>query len=147
MGFTNILMSIMKGIAIICVVIGHCSMSSFTEQYVGQYHLAAFFFVSGYFFKEKYVDDKRTFVWKKTKKLYVWFVVSGLLFLLFHPLLEWMHVYGDPLTWNEYGKEAFNLTVRLTSNNSMMGAMWFCPALLGVSLLAFTLFPSPKEKA
>ena len=130
----------MKGIAIISVVIGHCTLSSFAEQYVNQYHLAVFFFVSGYFFKEKYIDDKRTFVWKKVKKLYLLYVVSGLLFLLFHPLLEWLFVYNQPLTWNEYGKEIVDLTLRLTSNNAMMGAMWFCPALLGVSLLAFGLF-------
>ena len=132
--------NIIKGMAIISVVIGHCSMCSFTEQYVNQYHLAVFFFVSGYFFKEKYIDDKRTFVWKKVKKLYLLFAVSGLAFLLFHPLLELLYVYSKPLTWNEYGKEFFNLTIRLISNNPMMGAMWFCPALLGVSLLAFGLF-------
>lgn len=132
--------SLVKGIAIISVVIGHCSMSSFTEQYVNQYHLAIFFFVSGYFFKEKYIDDKTTFVWKKIKRLYVMFVISGLLFLSVHPLLEWMHVYDCSLTGSEYIMEVFNLTIGLSSNNPMMGAMWFCPALLMVSLIAFGLF-------
>ena len=136
----NASISVIKGIAIINVVIGHCSMSSFTEQYVNQYHLAIFFFVSGYFFKEKYIDDKRIFVWKKIKRLYVMFVISGLLFLSVHPLLEWMHVYDCSLTGSEYIMEVFNLTIGLTSNNPMMGAMWFCPALLGVSLLGFGLF-------
>lgn len=136
----DLFFSIMKGIAIISVVIGHCTMSPFIEQYGNQYHLATFFFVSGYFFKEKYIDDKKTFIRKKVKKLYALFVISGLVFLLFHPLLEWLHVYNQPLTLNEYGKEVFDLTLRLTSNNPMMGAMWFCPALLGVSVMAFGLF-------
>ena len=31
---------------------------------------------SMYFFKEKYIDDKKTFVWKKVKKLYLLFAIS-----------------------------------------------------------------------
>lgn len=52
----NNLFSIMKGIAIISVVIGHCCRSSDIENYVNQYHLAVFF-CSGYFFKDKYLDN------------------------------------------------------------------------------------------
>lgn len=137
--------SAIKGIAIISVVIGHCIQFPLVGLYVNQYHLAAFFFVSGYFFKEKYIDDKRSFVWKKVKKLYVLFVISGLIFLLSHPVLERMHVYGHPLSWNDYSREIINLVFRLTSNDPMMGAMWFCPALLGVSLLAFGLFCISKD--
>lgn len=45
--------SIMKGIAIISVVLGHCTTNSRIEAFVNQYHLAVFFFVAGFFFKEK----------------------------------------------------------------------------------------------
>ena len=136
----NILFSVVKGFAIISVVIGHCTIQPDVESFVGQYHLAVFFFVSGYFFKEKYIDEKRTFVWKKMKKLYLLFVISGIVFLLFHPLLTMLHVYDTPLTWKDMGNEVLNLSVRLTSNDPMMGAMWFCPALMGVSFIAFVAF-------
>ena len=43
--------SIMKGIAIISVVLGHCTTNSRIEAFVNQYHLAVFFFVAGFFFK------------------------------------------------------------------------------------------------
>lgn len=132
--------NLIKGIAITCVVIGHCTLIPFVEQYVNQYHLAVFFFVSGYFFKEKCIDDKRTFVWKKIKRLYLMFVISGLVFLILYPVLEWLNVYEGSLAGNEYIMEVFNLTIGLTSNNPMMGAMWFCPALLMVSLISFGLF-------
>ena len=137
---TSTFYSIMKGIAITSVVIGHCILIPFVEQYVNQYHLAVFFFVSGYFFKEKYIDAKRTFVWKKIKRLYLMFVISGLVFLILHPVLEWLNVYEGSLAGDEYIMEVFNLTIGLTSNNPMMGAMWFCPALLMVSLISFGLF-------
>ena len=136
----NPMWSAMKGIAITSVVIGHCTLFPFIERFVNQYHLAVFFFVSGYFFKERYIEEKRIFVWKKMKKLYLLFVISGIVFLLFHPLLTRLHVYDTPLTWKEMGNEVLNLSVRLTSNDPMMGAMWFCPALMGVSFIAFVAF-------
>lgn len=39
---------IMKGLAIISVVAGHCSVP-IIEGFVNQYHLATFYFVAGYF--------------------------------------------------------------------------------------------------
>ena len=57
--------SIMKGIAIISVVLGHCTTNSRIEAFVNQYHLAVFFFVAGFFFKEKYVVTPMDFIWKK----------------------------------------------------------------------------------
>lgn len=41
--------SIMKGIAIISVVIGHTIVGSNVEIIVNHYHLATFFFVSGFY--------------------------------------------------------------------------------------------------
>ncbi len=45
----NDIFSMMKGIAIIAVVIGHCSIPC-VEGFVNQFHLATFYFVAGYFF-------------------------------------------------------------------------------------------------
>lgn len=55
----------MKGIAIISVVLGHCTTNSRIEAFVNQYHLAVFFFVAGFFFKEKYVVTPMDFIWKR----------------------------------------------------------------------------------
>lgn len=138
--------SIMKGIAIISVVMGHCTLNRFTELYVNQFHLAVFFFVSGYFFKEEYCADRIRFICKKFRRLYVPFVISGVIMLLFYPLMEWLYIYETPLTLKGAAKEVFNLTIRLTSDNTMMGAMWFCPALLIVSLLSFAVFCLTKQR-
>lgn len=64
--------SIMKGLGIIFVVAGHTAYSP-VHNFVYLFHLAVFYFVAGYFFKDKYIDDKLLFVWKKIKK----FVVSA----------------------------------------------------------------------
>ena len=53
----NMTLAIMKGIAIVSVVAGHCTMYKVVENYVNQYHLAVFFFVAGYFLTDKYVNS------------------------------------------------------------------------------------------
>lgn len=128
--------SVMKGIAIISVVIGHCCRYDGIEPFVNQYHLAVFFFVAGYFFKDKYLQDVKGYVWKRVKSLYVPFVVSGLCFLALHNAMVWMYVYNSPLTLEQIREGIFDLCIRFTSNEALMGAMWFCPTLLWVSIFS-----------
>ena len=85
--------SIMKVIAIISVVLGHCTTNSRIEAFVNQYHLAVFFFVAGFFFKEKYVVTPMDFIWKKVKRLYVPFVVAGIGCLLLHNIFYHLNIY------------------------------------------------------
>ena len=54
----------MKGIAIISVVVGHVFVRTDIEEFVNQYHLAVFFFVAGYFFKDKYIQSPWQFIKK-----------------------------------------------------------------------------------
>lgn len=75
--------SIMKGVAIISVVIGHCSIP-LIEGFVNQYHLAVFYFIAGYFFNPVYAEKPWEFVRKKICRLYLPFVCYGLVFLLLH---------------------------------------------------------------
>ena len=96
--------SIMKGIAIISVVLGHCTTNSRIEAFVNQYHLAVFFFVAGFFFKEKYVVTPMDFIWKKVKRLYVPFVVAGIGCLLLHNIFYHLNIYDTELTIAQFGK-------------------------------------------
>ena len=93
--------AIMKGLAIASVVIGHCQPTPSVGMWVNQYHLAVFFFVAGYFFKESYLDTPRQYVRKRIRRLYVPFVEFGLVFLLLHNLLASCHIYGNVLTTAE----------------------------------------------
>lgn len=79
--------AIMKGIAIISVVVGHCTLSKDIETYVNQYHLAAFFFVAGYFLTGKYVANPLLLIKKRIKSLYFPFIISCLTCVLLHNLL------------------------------------------------------------
>lgn len=97
----NTSFSIMKGLAIISVVIGHCPSNPFIEDFVNQYHLAVFFFVAGYFFKTKYLSNMKKFVGKRVKSLYVPFVSFCLTFLLLHNFFYRIDLYSTPLTISE----------------------------------------------
>lgn len=129
--------SIMKGIAIIGVVVGHCVLSSWIENFVNQWHLATFFFVAGMCFKDKYTSQPQLYIKRRIRSLYVPFVEFGLLYLALHNFLYWIHCVGNAYTFREMGCELFNLTIQLTSNEALMGAMWFCPTLLFTSIVMF----------
>lgn len=127
----------MKGIAIIGVVVGHCRISQWAENFVNQWHLATFFFVAGMCFKDKYTSQPQLYIKRRMRSLYVPFVEFGLLYLALHNFLYWIHCAGNAYTFREMGRELFNLTIRFSSNEALMGAMWFCPALLFTSIIMF----------
>ena len=77
----------MKGLGIIFVVVGHTSYSP-VHNFVYLFHLAVFYFVAGYFFKDKYIDDKLLFLWKKIKSLWFPLIGYGIVFMLLHNLFS-----------------------------------------------------------
>lgn len=58
-------MDILKGIAIILVVVGHTKIPG--NSFIYLFHMAVFFIVSGYFYSEKSSESLKA-VWKFTKK-------------------------------------------------------------------------------
>lgn len=131
---------IMKGVAIISVVADHCSLPVI-EGYVNQYHLATFYFVAGYFFKTSYIDNVKTFVVKRIKRLYIPFVYYGLVFLLFHNVFCSLGLYpsGDIYSTDDFVHNGLCLLFQLTSFEPFMGAMWFATSLLIVSIIYVAL--------
>lgn len=125
----------MKGLAIIAVVMGHCAPTQNMEAWVNQWHLAVFFFVAGFCFNEKYVTTPRDYVLKSLKSQYWSYLKTGLFFLILHNLFYYVYINDHPYLLADYGKEIFNLSQKLTSMEPLIGAMWFCPALLICSLL------------
>lgn len=97
----NTSFSIMKGLAIISVVLGHCAIHPFINDFVNQYHLAVFFFVAGYFFKTESLNNFKSYALKKLKRLYIPFIIYGLAFLLLHNILCDLYIYDDKLDGSE----------------------------------------------
>ena len=49
----NVTFDIMKGLGIICMILGHIPIGGITQQVIYSFHMPMFFFISGYFFSRK----------------------------------------------------------------------------------------------
>lgn len=126
--------SIMKGLGIIFVVAGH-TMYAPIHDFVYLFHLAVFYFVAGYFFKDKYIDDKLVFVWKKVRSLWFPLIGYGIVFLLFHNFFYKTGIYTDPLsTPRDYLAGLVSLC-KFATQEQLLGAVWFLKSLFIVSIL------------
>lgn len=76
--------SVTKGVAIILMVLVHARFSHYGDTYVNMFHMPLFFFMSGYCFKEAYLNDFKNYAIKRIKGSYLPFIKWGLLFLLLH---------------------------------------------------------------
>lgn len=126
---------VVKGIGIFSIVIGHASWdipvmgrSLSIGPFVYLYHLAIFFFCSGYLYKEN-VTDFFGYVGKKLKGLYQPFLIYVLLYLLFRNLFLAMGILqGEPL---KLGEVMINIVngMAFYSIGEFLSAFWFVPVL------------------
>lgn len=65
--------------------------------------------------------------------------------MLLHNALAYLHIYDTNLTLTQIDRGIFDLCVRLTSSDVLMGAMWFCPALLLVSVFSAFAMKSAEK--
>ena len=84
--------SICKGIGIILVVLGHLNIGEYWHQVIYSFHMPLFFFISGYLFKNIYLEIPKEFLLKKAKTLYIPFVKWALIFLLLHNVFVYFHI-------------------------------------------------------
>lgn len=135
----NSLASIVKGIAIILMVIGHTSPTPVLERWIYLFHLPCFFFVSGYLFKEKYLNaPTRLFVKQKIKGLYQVFVKWALIFLLLHNVFASLHFYTHYYSLSEFTTQLIQILVMKTDEN-LIGGFWFFKELFLGSLLFYII--------
>ncbi len=134
--------SILKGLGIIAVVLGHVGFPYSNVIYM--YHMALFFFISGYLYNENNEKNIFKYIIKKIKSLYIPFILFELLFVFLRNILIDLHIYDDfhlskitsfgdciPIVKNII---TFNFT-----GDSMLGAIWFIRALFYVTIL-YALF-------
>lgn len=129
-GKRNQEIDLLKGIGIISIVVGHTFYAyapGEVRKFVYVYHLAIFFFCSGYLFKDSYLESLKIFLIKKIKSLYLPYLGFGFFFLFL-----------DIFRGNITGKEVSFFATRvlcLSSLNAFTGAMWFVKWLLLTEIL------------
>lgn len=131
--FTEI--NIMRGMAVLCVVIGHSfnpteqpTILGFVKSFVYCFHMPAFFFISGFLEGEKRrsLSEKRQAIIKKIKRLMVPYffltLVTAILKLVFGAFAR------NPLNY------ATLVVDVLIGRNNPNGGLWFLYALFVISV-------------
>lgn len=136
---TDKTIAIAKGICIMLVVLGHCMPVGMASNTMYQFHVALFFFVSGYFFSQKKVEEPINFIKKRIIGLYLPYLKYALFFLLIHNLLVSLHVLPDYYDMHTWFYRLYLIITHFSGHDAMLGGFWFIKELFMVSILYLVL--------
>ena len=147
----DIKVDIIKGIAILLMVLGHARFPG--TEFVYMFHMAVFFMASGYFIKEKHADSitsvKNTII-KRIKGLWLPFVVWNTIFTLCHNFFIMSNIYTSDTGVTAYLDPSLvsiskTLSVKemavnifkglfMAGHTELGGAFWFLRVLFYISV-------------
>lgn len=151
------LFTLVKAIAIICVVLSHAGIRGWFFNFVFIFHVPIFFICAGYFFHTKYINDERTFIAHRIKGLYLPFWRWSVILLILHNLLFSISIlneqYGNaangvmhPYNWHQFGQHLWSITMNMSGYNDFLcGTFWFFRALFLASIGFLLVFKILKK--
>ena len=132
-----------KALGIILMVVSHVLSSNMVvRKAIFTFHMPLFFLMSGYCFKEKYLDDGKQFLIRKIKGIYVPFVLFSLPFLAMHNVFCHWHIY-DPdwlYGWKDFAWNTGRIVTRMSHNEGLLGTFWFLKELLWGNLIFYATY-------
>ena len=128
-----------KGLLIILMVIGHSGVTQTIGEPLSLLRMPCFFLISGYLFKEKYLNNTKQFVYKKIKGLYFPFVKWSLMFLLLHNIFYHLNLYNIKYSTNDFLSKSIQIAT-MTGSEQLLGGFWFLKELLYASIISFFVF-------
>lgn len=154
-------MSIFKALGIIFVVMAHCTFYTPFYKFVHGYNVVFFFFISGYFFKDKYLNTPVLFVKNKIKRLYFPWVKYGIAFVLLHNLFLNLHLlhynihthkYIEPYSFSDILSKSFQVLLFFRWKEVLLAPLWFLFGLFSgiivlyiISFVLNRMFPQKLE--
>ena len=141
--------TISKAIAIILVVMAHANCPALLIRWtgLGLFLMPLFFFMSGYCFKEKYLNDPSAFAMKRVTGIYWPFLKWSLLFLLLHNIFFHLNIYSDEYGFNgrtselytasDFLDKAISITTKMQGYEQLLGGYWFMKLLFVGSFLFY----------
>ncbi len=130
--------SVVKAICIILMVVGHTACPETLNNWLVNFRMPAFFFVSGFLLKQKYFSQPKEFVKRRFKGLWWPFVKWSLIFLALYPLMYDWGLYATPLSAREMAVKVPKILIMIDSVQ-LLGGFWFLKALLYSSVIGFFL--------
>jgi fucose 4-O-acetylase-like acetyltransferase len=140
--------TIAKGIGIFLVVLGHCTGTNQTQyifNFIYLFHMPLFFFLSGYFFKDKYLNNKKKFFIGRLRRLYVPFVKWNVIFVVLHNFFYRIYIYNSDYGFNGIPSHLYNRNdfvyniiniIGFRNEEPLLGQLWFLPVLFFSSMMA-----------
>lgn len=130
--------NVLKALGIIAMVLGH-SGSPFVK-YIYLYHMALFFFISGYFYKDAYEQKPFKLLFKRIKSLYLPFVCYEIIFVLIRNFLISINIYNENTTPSIHGINEFISYMKLIitfnyTGDNLVSTFWFLKTLFYVNIL------------
>lgn len=132
-------LDIAKAICIILMVVGHSGCPAYLHNFVYLFHMPCFFFVSGWLLNSRYITDLKTGLLRKAKGSYYPFVKWTLLFLLFHNVFAYLHIYEESYSWQTYAERIIR-ALTMTGGESLLGGFWFLISLFWASTVSLLFF-------
>lgn len=124
-----------KGVGIILMVIGHSHCPQLLWNYIYMFHMPLFFIVSGYCFKDKYLQLPIEFFKRKINGIYKPFIIWSIIMVLLHNVFCYIHIYDRNYGFKGIGVDTYSyyqILINLFKNVFLMsttepiiGGFWF----------------------
>ena len=134
----NEVLSIMKGIAIMMIVMVHCLCPTELFRFMSFFHLPIFYFSTGYFFKESYMQNPFDFAKRKFKGLYLTFVKWQLAFILLHNVFTYLCINTSYYSITEMARRSFSV-LKFVQAELLLMPFWFLVSAFVCVFLYFTI--------
>lgn len=144
--------SIVKAFAIIFVVIAHACGPSWLGTAAYIFSVPVFFMCTGYMFNLHYLNDTKTYVWRRFRNLYCPFWIWSVTFLVLHNFFFWIGIlsedYGNaaggvlhPYSWHTFCQRVWSVTFNMSGYDEFIcGAYWFFRTLFISSIVFLFLY-------
>jgi fucose 4-O-acetylase-like acetyltransferase len=133
----NATLDIAKGLCIILLTVSHGGCPNGFRTFIWMFYIPCFFFISGWLFSDKYLEDLKTGLWHKVWGTYKTFVKWELIFLALHNLFALCGFYQNTYTISEIVSKAVYLTL-MSGTEQLLGGYWFLVSLFWATLFSMT---------
>lgn len=145
----DVVITYLKAIGIVLVVLGHSGHDFIVVQrFIYMFHMPLFFIVSGFCFREDYIESPFLFIRKKLKGLWWPYVKYGFVFMLIHMVMLKLNlllgIYDDFAFSREiYSIKEINVKVFKSLfflyTEDWVGVFWFLKSLFWGSIISCLL--------
>jgi fucose 4-O-acetylase-like acetyltransferase len=141
----NATLDIAKGICIILMVIGHSGSPTYLHDFLYKFHMPCFFFISGWLFSDKYLEDYKTGLRYKGWSIYKTYLKWELIFLVCHNLFAACGFYKDAYSVPSFAINAVRV-ILMSPTEQLVGGYWFLISLFWATVLSMSYLYMLKQK-